>query len=182
MNNKVKHWKLTGAIITVVFGSLLHFMYDWLGRSTIAAIISPVNESPWEHLKLLFIPMLVFGIIEYFAYGKTDKGFLFSKVAGIVVGIATILIIFYTYSGIIGDSFLPVDIATFIFAVLLAYYVDYKLLISDKGESNLCRIASAVVLLILITAFVVFTFNPPHIPVFQDPNSGSYTTELLPKN
>ena len=50
-------WILT-AWITSLGGSALHFLYDWL-PSPLTALFSPINESVWEHLKLLFWPMLL---------------------------------------------------------------------------------------------------------------------------
>ena len=50
-----------------VLGVLLHFTYEWSGDNPIVALFSAVNESTWEHLKLLFFPMLLLTIIELFS-------------------------------------------------------------------------------------------------------------------
>ena len=43
-----------GIIFTLATGTLLHFTYEWSGENPFVALYSPVSESVWEHLKLLF--------------------------------------------------------------------------------------------------------------------------------
>lgn len=105
MLNSLASWEIAGFIFVVVVGTLLHFVYHWSGNAPIVGIISPVNESTWEHLKLLFVPMLLFSIIEYFAVGKAFPGFIAAKAFGILLGMLVILAIFYTYTGIIGKNY-----------------------------------------------------------------------------
>ena len=45
-------------IFISVLGVLLHFTYEWSGNNPIVGLFSATNESTWEHLKLLFFPML----------------------------------------------------------------------------------------------------------------------------
>ena len=53
MKKSVPYWRVGGFIFTAVVGTLLHFLFDWTGGSVAAALFSAVNESIWEHLKLL---------------------------------------------------------------------------------------------------------------------------------
>ena len=66
---KRKH-TLVGIIFTSLLGTLSHFLYEWTGYNTIIGTVTPVNESIWEHLKLLFFPVVLFSVYEYFARGK----------------------------------------------------------------------------------------------------------------
>ena len=52
-------WQKIGFFFTVVFGVLLHFLYEWSYNSVWIAPFSGVNESTWEHMKLLFFPMFI---------------------------------------------------------------------------------------------------------------------------
>ena len=65
MKRDLSLWQLSGFALTSLAGTLLHFLYDWTGENKIAALISGVNESTWEHMKLLYFPLLVYAIIEY---------------------------------------------------------------------------------------------------------------------
>ena len=40
-------------IFISVLGVLLHFTYEWSGDNAVVGLFSAVNESTWEHLKLL---------------------------------------------------------------------------------------------------------------------------------
>ncbi|HVB45893.1 MAG TPA: DUF6512 family protein [Streptosporangiaceae bacterium] len=51
-------------LMIVVAGTLLHFVYAWSGRTLAVGLLSPVNESVWEHTKLLVIPVLAVGVVE----------------------------------------------------------------------------------------------------------------------
>ena len=69
----IKKYCIIGIFFTVLLGTLLHFTYDLSGNSDFVAILSAVNESTWEHLKLIFFPMIVFMLIEFFIYGKRGR-------------------------------------------------------------------------------------------------------------
>ena len=49
-------WEVAGLFAVILLGNTLHFVYDWTGQARWAAYISAVNESTWEHMKLLFVP------------------------------------------------------------------------------------------------------------------------------
>ena len=61
---KVRNWQITAVLFTLIFGTLLHFTYGLSGNNPIVGTFSAINESTWEHLKLLFFPMLIFAIFE----------------------------------------------------------------------------------------------------------------------
>lgn len=51
-----------------ILGTLLHFTYEWSQNNAIVGLFSAVNESTWEHLKLLFFPMLFLTLFELFFF------------------------------------------------------------------------------------------------------------------
>lgn len=55
-------WEIIGLLWTLAAGNLLHFVYDWTGKSVAAALFSAVNESTWEHMKLLAVPWILFSL------------------------------------------------------------------------------------------------------------------------
>lgn len=172
---KLKRYQIYGIIFTIIVGTLLHFIYQWSGENSLAAIIGPVNESVWEHLKMLLWPMLAFGIWEYFAYGRDINNFIPVKVLSIIIGLVTIPVLFYAYTGVIGNHNTIIDILIFIIAVVIAYIFSYYQLKSrEKFNSRLANKSAIIALLILIACFVVFTFLPPHIGIFYDTVKGLY--------
>ena len=66
MKRSIGLWQLMGFAVTSLFGTILHFLYDWLSESKWAAPFSGVNESTWEHMKLLYWPLLLFAIFQSF--------------------------------------------------------------------------------------------------------------------
>jgi hypothetical protein len=158
--------------LIISIGTLLHFTFEWSGFQEVVGVFSAVNESVWEHLKIAFMPSILFAIIEYrFLYKRTNN-FFFAKALGIYTIMVIIPVIFYTYTIFIEHN-LTIDIISFMFAIIIGQLVSYKLLTFKQLSKNL-RVISIVALIILGLAFVVFTFYPPQFPLFQDPVSGEY--------
>ena len=60
---KIIRFQIFSVIFTWILGTILHFLYEWSGDNKIIASFSAVNESTWEHLKLVFFPMLITTIV-----------------------------------------------------------------------------------------------------------------------
>ena len=156
-------------IFISILGVLLHFTYEWSGDNSLVGLFSAVNESTWEHLKLLFFPMLLLTIFEILLMpDKLPENFLFSRTIGIVSGMAFIVISFYTILGVIGKSYDFINIALYFAGVLYALTVENKLYRKDSRNLSLI---SAVILFIIAIAFFMFTYSAPAIGLFKDPLS-----------
>ena len=112
---------LAGILFTITAGTLLHFCYEWSGENPFVALFAPVSESVWEHLKLLFFPVLVYTLFEIIVLFKASGRFLTARVAGVILGMFFILAAFFTYTGIIGKEFLAADILIFALSVLITF-------------------------------------------------------------
>lgn len=170
-NTKIRNYQIASAIFVCIVGTLLHFTYKFFGENNFVALFSAVNESVWEHLKLLFFPMFFSTIIGYFYIQKNAPNFLCSKTLEIITSMLFIIIFFYTYTGIIGKSIVFIDIASFFIAVILAEYLAYKLMVSNFKCNNIIAI---IILTIILICFVVFTYYTPRIEIFRDPVSNKY--------
>ena len=166
-------YELAGIVFIIVFGSILHFTFEWSGNQAIVGVFSAVNESVWEHLKLGFWPAMVFALIEFKYLKKSTNNFLFAKTVGIYLIPVIIIVLFYSYTAILGESILVIDILTFVIAVIVGQLVSYRLLTGKTLSYNLDRV-SLIALLLLGLAFVLFTFYPPRLAMFQDPITGEY--------
>jgi Family of unknown function (DUF6512) len=166
-------WELTGIIFIVVLGTVLHFAFEWSGGWAPLGAIAAVNESVWEHLKLGFWPALIYAALEYGRFGKSASNFLFAKTVGIYLMPITIVILYYVYTAILGHGLLAVDIAIFVLAVIVGQLVSYRLLMASPLSGWLSRFAP-VALVVLGVLFILFTFYPPHNPLFRDPVTGGY--------
>lgn len=164
--------QLLGFGITSLGGTLLHFLYDWLGEAKWIAPISGVNESTWEHMKLLFWPMFIFAVVQSFFF-RDRKDFFCVKLRGITLGIVLIPVIFYTYNGVFGKSPDWINIVIFFVCAAIAYIYETRLFASKKLDCKSPKWAFAALSAIAIL-FVVFTFFTPKLGIFKDPLTGTY--------
>ncbi len=164
--------ELLGALAVFVVGSLLHFTYGWSGRSPVVAAVAPVNESVWEHLKLVVIPVTVLGVVEM-KWVADRRRLWWAKLAEIAVACSFIVAFFYTYTGALGvRSIIAVDIASFLVAVALGQWTSYRLICSSGRVPPLWVSVTGTIL--VVVGFAVLTFAPPHMPLFQETSTGTY--------
>lgn len=164
-------FEIISTIFISILGTLLHFTFDWSNNNQLVGIFSAVNESTWEHLKLLFFPMLITTIIGHFYYKNTISNYLCYKTKGIIIALLFIVIFFYTYTGIIGYNITTLNIGSFFFAIVLGEYYTYKTIKNNLPCNNLI---STIIILTLCICFITFTFYPPHIGIFLDPVTNKY--------
>lgn len=171
MKKSLTIWQFAGFLFTCIAGVLLHFLYDWSGQSLLAALFSAVNESVWEHMKLLFFPMLLFSLIQSQYLDKEYDNFWCAKLAGILTGLTLIPVLYYTYTGIFGVSVDWVNILIFFLTAAVSYLIETRLLKQNQGFSS--PQTARLVLYLLALIFILFTFIPPQIPLFQTPVSSA---------
>ena len=165
-------YEFAGMFFIIILGSMLHFTFELSGNQPVVGFFSAVNESVWEHLKLGFWPALFYLIFEYRYLYKRTNNFFFAKAICICAIMLIIPTIFYSYTIFIEGNFI-IDISSFIFAIIIGQLFSYKLL-TFRELSDRLSLVSLVALVILAIAFVVFTFYPPQIALFQDPITGEY--------
>ena len=170
MQKNLSVWQLAGLTFTAVLGTLLHFLFSWTDLLLFAPIAA-VNESTFEHMKILFFPMLIFAVIQSRFY--KESGFWQVKTVGIILGTLLIPFLFYFYNGAFGKSPDWINILIFFLAAGVAYSVEYVLFQRDvfNGKSPVFPI---VILSVIAIAFIAFTFFQPPLPIFQDPITKLY--------
>ena len=141
--------EIISTIFVMILGVLLHFTFEWSNNNVLVSTFSPVNESTWEHLKLVFFPMLITTIFIYFYEGKNISNYLCAKVQGIILAM----------------------IGSFFIAVALGQYVAYQKM---KLAVSCNKIVPVIVLLVLCLFFWIFTFFTPNIGLFKDPITGMF--------
>lgn len=165
-------WQFGGYTFAVVLGTLLHFLYDLTG-SIYVTPISAVNESTWEHMKILFFPMLFYAIFESLFLKKEYPNFWTAKLIGTLIGIELIPILFYTYKGCFGAPPDWLNILFFFTSAFFAYY--YESLILKSGKYKKFNVISIILLVLTAVLFIVFTYYPPKLPLFLDPVTNKYS-------
>jgi hypothetical protein len=168
----LKSIEITGTFFVFFLGSFLHFAYELSGDSQFVALFSAVNESVWEHTKLLLLPILIYGVVEYY-YQKDLQRVLTAKLFDLLTAIAFIIVLFYTYTGALGIESLLIDIALFFAAAASGKYVSF-LILTSKKPLNFSAFVSGLAILFVVAFYIAATFNPPKIPLFEDRTTHTY--------
>jgi hypothetical protein len=152
------------------FGTLLHFCYELSNDNILVALFSPVNESIWEHLKLLFFPS-IFTLILANILNINDGNYLLVKLKGIIIGLLFIIVFYYTYTGILGFSITILDILSFYISCIISYIYTKK---HYNKYATYNKFILYLIILLISIIFIIFTFIPIHINLFIDPVTNKY--------
>lgn len=167
-----KKWKIISPFILFGLCSLLHFGYTIM-PNPISAIFFPVNESIFEHMKMIYTSVLVFCLIEYFIIKK--KNWLINNL-GInpflsgLINIFSFLIIYLPVKMIIGENMIVTFIILFISNIITAV-ASYYLLLNRQIVSNKIGL---ILTFMLYIPFIYFTYNPIHNSLFYDTKDKLY--------
>lgn len=169
MKRRLFFWEAGGFLFTAAAGTLLHFVYDWSGGSALAAAFSAVNESVWEHMKLLFFPAFLFSLVQVCREGRNYPNFPAVRALSVLTGLVLIPVLYYTYTGALGVHILWVDMAIFYLSDLALFCLDRHLLRKGRCSSVWQQILGLILLWALAFCFVWCTFHPPALPLWQAP-------------
>ena len=162
-----KGYIVFGILFVSVLGTLFHFVYEWSGDSILVGLFAPVNESIWEHTKLIFFPMLLYSFYLNKKLSLAYPCITSAMAAGSLLGVLLIIVFFYTYSGVIGFHTPTIDKSIFYISVIIAFYAVYKWTLSCRA--NGVHILLQFLQILLIIAYVFFTFFPLDYPLFINP-------------
>ena len=100
-----------------------------------------------------------------------NKNYFQARIMGILSAILFLVLTFYTYSGIIGENYAIVNIILYVLSILLGQFISY---LSLQNNIYFNITISLILFLTLLISFILFTFNPPRISMFQDPISCTF--------
>ena len=165
MNKRLLYYTIAGIILTSIAGTLLHFAYEFSHQNPLVALFAPVNESIWEHMKLVFFPAFVYMMLGWPFFCRSTPLFFSSYLTGVITGTLSIPVIFYTYTGILGTHYTVLDILTFLAGVFISFCLAYQLTVQD------CKILPVPFLVFLLVTFLIcffiFTNMPPDVALFK---------------
>ena len=167
-----KKLKIIGGILAFLFWFPLHFLYDKF-PNFITSIFAPVNESIWEHMKILFGSILLSGVIQkiiVIKYKEKYNNICFSNFIGAITSIPVFLIIFLPIYQIIGKNFIVTIIIMFI-AIVVAEVISY--VIMNKNDYNLEK-TTIIFVIIVYVIFLLLSYYPLNISIFKDPETKTY--------
>jgi hypothetical protein len=177
MNKKLRRWSIIGVFVTFALAGGWHFLFE-LAPCGFFAAIAPANESPWEHAKLFFMPALIWYAVQYFIVGRHYPNFVFSHSIALLVMPALMLLLYYAYVPLTGESLAANLINSFV-TIAAGAWLAYRLTVSKKNLSRVpYRIAAMAVVLVLLAVYIAFTFAPPHCGLFWDSSGQHYGISL----
>ena len=168
MKYSLKQTELICFLIACFLGTIFHFVYQWSGENPVIGLFFPVNESTWEHLKLVFFPILLTAVVEYFITGKQQEHFICIKFLSVLIGMISTVVLFYTYTGIYGKNSDVMNILIYFISMAAAFLFSFRSLNKKKFPSlspAFCYLGFAL----LTILFALFTIFPPHIGLFISP-------------
>ena len=166
-------WELIGIVVIFSAGAALHFTFEWSGYWKPIAWFVAVNESTWEHFKLAFWPGMIWALAGYFIVGKAISNYWFSKALGLLSMPVIITVIFYGYTAALGKNYLWIDILSFLFAVSAGQFISYRVFFTSKPTSSF-QWLGILVIVGMTLAFVLFTYMPPHLFIFEHVQTHEY--------
>lgn len=170
----LKKIKVIGVIVIFLLTVLFHFLYDWF-PNVIFSIFFPVNESIWEHMKLLYTGILVWGLIEYIII-KTKNikvyNFWYQLFLTAFSSIIVYLIIYLPLYSLFGEN-IVVSISLLILVIILEQVFSYYLLTTKNDKPLLNKLAIAMIILFYMV-FITLTYNPIKNYIFYDTQDNKY--------
>ncbi len=175
IEKRIENWLLIFVPILFLSAALFHVIYDLSGQNIIVGLFSAVNESIWEHCKLVVLPPILLWSIFYIINKKTlsinaDKWFT-SALAAVITMIMIIPLLYYFYTQAFGVEYLWVDILISFLSVLFGQLIGLHFYKHSKGID--WRIAISILVMIIIV-FALLTLYPPKRPIFRDSVTGKY--------
>lgn len=161
MNNRTRI--IIRYLFVALLGVFLHFAYELSGNNPIVGLFALVIESVWEHLKLLFFPMLLLTIWDLFTSYRNNLNFLPARTIGILAGMAFIVVVYYTVTGVIGMNIAWINIVIYLLSVAYAFWIERKVCAKCR---NLSITWAIIILVLFIILFIIFTIAPPALGIF----------------
>lgn len=170
--NEKKKFILINSVLIFLLGFIVHNIYGWF--PSFFTVIFPVNESLYEHIKLIFISPIIIGLIRYFIFNKKEKynNYFFSLYLSIMANIVIFYAMFLPFYYRFGENLLVTLIIYFI-SILISQYINYLIITKTKNNS-LLNIIGIILLITNYLILIYFTYNPLKNDFFFDPNNEVY--------
>lgn len=169
----MKKERIISVFLIFGFCFITHFVYKYL-PSTITSIFFPVNESIWEHMKMLFTTILLYHALEAIYLYKKDiknENFWVATFIGALISIPIYLLIFLPIYYKIGENMIITFIILFI-TIAISEYINYKILKAKRIPYG--SILSIIAIIICYIIFAFLTYNPPKNDLFFDTEEEKY--------
>lgn len=161
-----------------VFGIFLisfisHFAYEWY-PNTLFSIIFPVNESIWEHMKIIVTSYIIYGLIDYILLSKnglSKNNFIFQLIFIPILGVSLYLIIYLPLYNIFGENMI-ISIGLLFIIYIIMSIISYYFLLEENNK--ILKIVSIPLIIIVYILLTYLTYKPPKNYIFYDTSKNLY--------
>lgn len=157
--------------------ALFHFIYQWSGYNSIIGAIAPTNESIFQHVKMIFLPIMIFYLVTYLIFKNRliideNKWAIYPLITFIITSII-IVIMYYTLKYGFNISSMFLDILSLFIGLVASAVICIRLEISNIDF----RIPYYVSIAVLVTIFgllLYFNYFPLEVNFFYDKVNNTY--------
>lgn len=164
-------------LIYSVMGTILHFTYNLSKKNIVVGMFSSVNESVWEHIKLLLTPIFFYNMFLYVM--KYQNNYFIKLLVELLVAIIFIIVLYKIKIVIYKDKKPFINILIFYFTAFICSLVGY--LISNYNIPNWINLISIIGVMIIYVMYMVYTVCPPRKSIFKDPITNCYGIDCVNK-
>ena len=169
----LKKDKITSSILIFGLCFLFHFVFDLI-PSCITAIFFPVNESIWEHQKLMFTSVVMYSIIDYIILNKCNikyNNFFTALFVSSITIIPIFLILYLPIYYKIGSK-IWLNLSIMAIAIIISQIISYFIL--KAKNFKLFNNISFILLIISYIILAYLTYKPIKCELFFDPMEEKY--------
>ena len=162
----LKKIKIINVVFLFLLSFLWHFMYDWFPNN-IFALVFPVNESIWEHMKIIYYCLLLGSVLEFYLCKKNNikiNNFYIEAMVKSLLGVIFYLIVFIPLYLWLGESMI-ISIGLMLVTYIFMEFIGYKILVSEELNINILPV---IIIVLGCIMFVILTFYPLHNFLFFD--------------
>ena len=165
MNKKIIKRIIIFYLITVIIGTLSHFVFNTFNFDNFLKVIFPINESTFEHLKLFFYPFIIISIIEGLIYKEKLDEFISKR--GFIISF--IMLFEITYISIMTKIFginTIINVSSYYILMLIAFILSYKI----NTNSKVFKYGGYLNIFLWLVLFSIYTYKPLDTNIFIDPS------------
>lgn len=147
-------------LAALLAGFVLHFVYQWQPNA-VTALFSPVNESLWEHIKLIFWPFLGAAL----SLNRGRPGGIRPWLLVLPPICALTLVLGWIYNVALGGESIWVNLAIYVLMMTLGFWLATRFSGPFQGVKWTLPIVAVIALALLIGWFTLY---PPELLLFRD--------------
>ena len=110
--------------IAICLGAVMHMAHEWAELGHGVYYILPINECVWEHMKMIFYPMLLFALYLCLKKGSPER--FSGPVLANILAIPVQTGLFFVYYPFTHHSVLIVDIIAYALVMAAAMWLGYR--------------------------------------------------------